>query len=70
MKIGDLFRFREPLVHYLSEYEGRFFVIVDIKQNGKGDFDVYEIKMMDNAASWVFTGHELAYIAKKVQKSS
>ena len=67
MKVGDLYRFRKPLVHYLASYEGRFFVITDVKQNGRGDFDVYEIKMMDNAASWVFTGHELSYISQKVK---
>jgi len=67
MKIGDLYRYRKPLVHYLSEYEGRFFFIMDIKKNGRGDFDVYEIKMMDNASSWVFTGHELAYIAERIK---
>jgi len=67
MKVGDLYRFRKPLMHYLNEYEGRFFVISKIKQNGDGDFDVFEITMMDNATPWSFTGHELAYIAEKVQ---
>ena len=67
MKVGDLYRFKSPLVHYLAEYSGRFFVITDVKKNGKGDFDVYEIRMMDNAVPWVFTGHELAYISEKVK---
>ena len=39
MKVGDLYRFRKPLMHYLSEYEGRFFIIREVKQNGDGDFD-------------------------------
>ncbi len=67
MKVGDLYRFRKPLMHYLSEYEGRFFIIREVKQNGDGDFDVYEITMVEDVTTWSFTGHELAYIAEKVQ---
>ena len=67
MKVGELYRFRKPLMHYLSEYEGQFFVIGKIKQNGDGDFDVYEIIMMNGGSTWSFRGHELAYIAEKIQ---
>ena len=67
MKAGDLYRFKKPLMHYLSEYEGRFFIIREVKQNGDGDFDVYEITMVEDGTTWSFTGHELAYIAEKVQ---
>ena len=65
MKIGDLYRFRKPLMHYLSEYEGRLFIVAKIKC-GIGDQTVYDIRMVDNLKLWTFTGHELAYIAEKV----
>ena len=67
MKVGDLYRFKKPLMHYLSEYEGRFFIIREVKQNGDGDFDVYEITMFEDVTTWSFTGHELAYTAEKVE---
>ena len=65
MEKGDLYRFRKPLVHYLSEYEGRLFIVTEIKC-GIGDQTVYDIRMVDNLKLWTFTGHELAYIAEKV----
>ena len=67
MKVGDLYRFKKPLMHYLSEYEGRLFFIHNIRQNHRGDLDVYDIKMIDNLKTWAFTGHELSYLAEKIQ---
>ena len=66
MKVSDLYRFKKPLVHYMSHYEGRLFVITDIKLDGKNDLNVYEIKMTDSQCTWVFTEHELKYIAEKI----
>ncbi len=58
MKVGDLYRFKKPLMHYLSEYEGRVFIIREVKPNGDGDFDVYEITMVEDVTTRSFTGHE------------
>ena len=66
MKVGDLYRFKKPLMHYLSEYEGRLFIVRTKKQNTRG-YETYEITMVEDVTTWSFTGHELAYIAEKVQ---
>ena len=66
MKVGDLYRFKKPLMHYLSEYEGRLFIVRKKKQNTRG-YETYDITMVEDFTTWSFTGHELAYIAEKVE---